>query len=352
MGSFSSEKLYNMICSINSSPIKKHRSLYSSWDDVMQHCLMYPADTKYLDVEIAITKHAPREVLVLMIDENRLHHRNPRNGWSLLHTALKSASPIRTIEYLLDSTLPRGQLATVLTNLGCSALHFAAAYRSSRRILELLVKSYPAAISIQDRWGRTPLILAIQAKASRDVLKFLIEKSPRSALMKLNEFDNTPLAVACSDIRPSDEIISLLISRASGSLFLRNKNGSTPLMLACRYNVSDKMCSYLMSKVFPTSNFLQELFVIIPEFVIDIILSYVPNPIDFTDSESRSVLHWCCTKKRGLDLVQSLIKRSTNISTLMSEDERGRTPLTICEDNNMSSVLRILKETEKRIHRR
>ena len=113
-------------------------------------------------------------------------------------------------------------------------LHIALRARAPDEVILFLLNKYPKGAAIQDVLGRVPLHYAISSHASVFIIQTLI-KACRSAACAVDNLGWTPLHVAANVAR-SSEMVETLIATAVETVVSRTKKGNTPLMCA---NMSD-----------------------------------------------------------------------------------------------------------------
>jgi len=95
-----------------------------------------------------------------------LAHDDISNAQNVLHYACQNQAPAQII-YLLQKVDNR--FACQIDNKGRTPLHFAAACGASDDAISILLREFPVAARMQDKFGKTPLILAC-SKAGNDAL--------------------------------------------------------------------------------------------------------------------------------------------------------------------------------------
>jgi ankyrin repeat protein len=85
--------------------------------------------------------------------------------------------------------------------------------------VELLLSKVPADVSVTDKWGRTPLHLAM----SREMVELLVAKGANPNAR--DEDDATPLHLAAP--YPTPEVYEALLDHGADPS-LKNKHGATP----------------------------------------------------------------------------------------------------------------------------
>lgn len=90
------------------------------------------------------------------------------------YRACSGSPPADAIQALLEAYPGAARKAD---SEGSLALHFAAHYGASARVVEIVLKAYPA-IRKQDKYGRTPLFHAVAKAAGLEVLRILVAADP------------------------------------------------------------------------------------------------------------------------------------------------------------------------------
>ena len=123
-------------------------------------------------------------------------------------------------------------------------------------------------------------------------------------------FGSYALHYACGNCNTiSDEVIVYLLSKAPGAALLQNRVGSTPLMLGCRHSASVRVCEALIRKMYPTKRCLKRMLPLSMD-LINVILSFAPNPIETVDDDNRNVLYWCAAKNTDVNIVRLILEHT------------------------------------------
>lgn len=109
-------------------------------------------------------------------------------------------------------------------------LHIAIRARASDEVIFYLLNKYPEGAAVQDVLGRVPLHYAISNHASMNIIHTLI-KTCRSSSCAADNLGWTPLHVAANTAR-STEMVETLIEFGVETVVSRTKKGNTPLMCA------------------------------------------------------------------------------------------------------------------------
>lgn len=108
-------------------------------------------------------------------------------------------------------------------------LHIAIRARASNEVIFYLIDKYPDAVSTQDVLGRVPLHYAISNHAPMEIIHTLISTSPATARAADN-LGWTPLHVAANCAR-SIEMVEALVQCGSEAVVSVTRKGNTPLMV-------------------------------------------------------------------------------------------------------------------------
>ena len=105
-------------------------------------------------------------------------------------------------------------------------------HESAADIVALLVDK-GAQVSIQDKYGRTPLLLSTtnESDSAVDIVRFLLDKG--ASVDEKDMMDRTPLHwVTGNRTKPLDIIRLLLLKGGDANINSKDKNGSTPIQCA------------------------------------------------------------------------------------------------------------------------
>jgi hypothetical protein len=118
------------------------------------------------------------------------------------------------------------------------ALHIAIRARASNEVILYLLNKYPDAASTQDVLGRVPLHYAISNHSPMEIIHTLISTCPATARAADN-LGWTPLHVAANCARSID-MVETLLQCGSEAVVACTKKGNTPLMVARMSDGPDK----------------------------------------------------------------------------------------------------------------
>jgi len=126
---------------------------------------MYP-------LHIAVSKGASLDVVQLLTFQNpNALTKKDKNGNTPLNIAIKNKAKVEILYFFLAENI---SLAAMLDNRSNSPLHIACMYGCCEDIVETLLLSFPAALYLKNRDGRSPLDLArISLKSSNGVITVL-----------------------------------------------------------------------------------------------------------------------------------------------------------------------------------
>ena len=110
------------------------------------------------------------------------------------------------------------------------ALHIAIRARASNDVIFYLIDKYPEGVSTQDVLGRVPLHYAISNHSPMEVINTLISTCPATARAADN-LGWTPLHVAANCAR-SAVMVDTLVQCGAESVVSATRKGNTPLMVA------------------------------------------------------------------------------------------------------------------------
>jgi ankyrin repeat protein len=120
----------------------------------------------------------------------------------------------------------------MVDNLHCTSLH-KAVFHSHEGIAEILLSS-GASVSEQDKFGNTPLCIAVR-EGKLEMVRLLVSHGA-DVNAHYNEFNLTPLHRASAD--GQREMVKLLLSKGA-KLNVKNRDGYTPLKIAKLYRRKD-----------------------------------------------------------------------------------------------------------------
>jgi ankyrin repeat protein len=114
----------------------------------------------------------------------------------------------------------------------------------------IIIKGNPSLAGVTSSRGMTPLHIACEAGAPKDVIKLLLEANPGAARTKCGKQDRLPLHyhLASRASTPSESIVSLLINSYPESTRVGDACNGLPIHLACQAsNVSLNIFAMLLS---------------------------------------------------------------------------------------------------------
>jgi ankyrin repeat protein len=128
---------------------------------------------------------------------------------------------------------------------GSYPLHMAVESQASFSIVETMIKEAPEILLETNKFGETPLQLALKHHADDEMIKLMLNCEKRAIYMQDNIQGNTPIhTVALAGC--SDHVAKLLLETWQDALQKTNAQGLTPLELA----VSSRACSEGVVRLF------------------------------------------------------------------------------------------------------
>eukprot|EP00747_Dinoflagellata_sp_TGD_P207257 gnl/TRDRNA2_/TRDRNA2_80844_c0_seq1.p1 gnl/TRDRNA2_/TRDRNA2_80844_c0~~gnl/TRDRNA2_/TRDRNA2_80844_c0_seq1.p1 ORF type:complete len:835 (+),score=180.54 gnl/TRDRNA2_/TRDRNA2_80844_c0_seq1:70-2574(+) len=152
-----------------------------------------------------------------------------------LHTAILNGSNKDTIKLLMDSRCPINARdpTTGLSALDCVLVYSAQSEELFNKILHLMLKAKPGAVTEAGPNGQLPLHVAVLHNASSPIVDKLCELGP-SALSSYDLDGRLPIHLAVSK-QAAFQVVHSLILRKS-SVHARDGQGRTPLQLAVTHS--------------------------------------------------------------------------------------------------------------------
>jgi len=205
-----------------------------------------PSEVGNTPLHLAIHMELPHQILQLLSWDVAILRITDADGNTPLHSALMHGLSFEQIRMFMPSS---GEDLRLLQNKQKSRpLHLALEYLYMREIDVIRFLSYNN-MSDQNDDGMTPLHLAVQQKASLDILKFLcaspVFDAPRVDLRTVaNKYGIIPLLTAIQ-MSLGIERISFLIDKDRLMLFETDQDGDTPFQLAVVCQASAEVVALL-----------------------------------------------------------------------------------------------------------
>ena len=224
---------------------------------------------------------------------------------------------------------------------GNSAMHIAAAFRAHQKEAAYVVDALgekKANPNLRDKYGRTPLFLAIEANNAQTV-NLLLDKFGADPNLKDND-GNCPVLLAAQ--RGDIPLLKALI-RKKADLNVKRKDGATPLVLALRKNA---MRDFLIASGVDLETDVMDKGMKILHFAIEnfrdgeparYLLEKGANP-NSTDMFSNTPLHYA-TRCRNLVAVKALLAKNADVN---KQNKKGETPLFLAAGRNDAVVVELL----------
>mmetsp|Transcript_18492 Transcript_18492/g.26106 ORF Transcript_18492/g.26106 Transcript_18492/m.26106 type:complete len:560 (-) Transcript_18492:11-1690(-) len=181
---------------------------------------------------IAISSHASLEVIEKLASRGRTVTVSDHGGNAPLHLACMNNYRYG-VENLVRTLLKVDpEVAKLENNKGKIPLHLALEAKASAEVIELLAEVYPETV-VNDTCGYTPLMMAIQYNATIEVFRCLVQANP-AVTLKRDECGRLPLRRALEFRCDNPGIIDLLCT-SKESVMETDKIGRNALHLALEW---------------------------------------------------------------------------------------------------------------------
>lgn len=358
-----------------------------------------------LPLHVAMENELPLEMIKILAEaypRGVIMLYNPyQDGREWRQSVIRSARTVETLEYLLDqairylhSTLSSGwdeiqmffafhyNMVDVIQRLveefpdfvkqtghfhyalheGTKLpLHFAVQNSAPMAILELLVSSYPQALTTRDYDGSTPLHIACQlGYVSPNIVQLLASSK---SLRVVDKDGSLPLHMYC-DQQTEDailnlQVVELMVERFHKSARKLNRDGRTPLHLVCQGpDVENLPVIRFLAQAYPRNLTIPDSTGCTPLVVacqwageeslpvVQYLVEASPQSVQRLDAFGMTVLHRYCHSAHPvrLSIIQSLVNAYPD--ALMIRDKiRRLTPLDIaCGEGGDLDVIRFMVE--------
>lgn len=224
---------------------------------------------------------------------------------------------------------------------GNSAMHIAAAFRAHQQeasyVVDVLGKK-KANPNLQDKYGRTPLFLALEANNARTV-HLLLDKFGADPNLKHND-GSCPVLLAAQ--RNDIPLLKALISKKA-DLNVKRSDGATPLVLALRKNA---MRDFLTASGVDLETDVMDKGMKILHFAIEnfrdgepvrYLLEKGANP-DSTDMFNDTPLHYAA-RRRNLAAAQALLAQNADPNR---QNKKGETPIFLAANRGDAAIVNLL----------
>jgi len=148
------------------------------------------------------------------------------------------------VEVIQNALLGNSQAITN-TYGGLNFLHLVFIFSGNFETIKFLLDEVnPKWMMKKDLFGNTPLSLACKGPFDLEVIKLLVDRSPRTVDI-CNKNGMTPLHLLCKKEEPSLETVKYLVGCCPASLVMCDKSGNSPLHGACSINISSEVITFL-----------------------------------------------------------------------------------------------------------
>jgi len=148
-----------------------------------------------------------------------------------------------------NTTDLRFQAADQQIRDGAYPLHMAIASKSSKTVVEMIMRAAPEVLRMTNKHGETPLHVAIAVDADTEIVELLLHnKEDLKALAMADKIHgNLPLHLAAIH-GCRDGVAVLLLTEYPGAVKVKNADGKTPLDLAREYKHCSKDFLHLLER--------------------------------------------------------------------------------------------------------
>ncbi|ELR17140.1 BTB/POZ domain containing protein [Acanthamoeba castellanii str. Neff] len=229
------KELLELRANPNSTDLPLHAAAYSGFASVAEVLLQNGASLDKKDDE-------GRTPLMLA-----LIHGHEKVAELILQKGLKQGMPSVNDKTNLPPTSVYNTQDYAYSNPNCgrAALHFAAEFEGGRHLVELLLSpSLAVDVNVTDRFGRTPLHLALATNHGTEIAKRLL-KEPAIDVTLTDEKMRLPLHIACT--KGGHEVVSALVDLAPHLINAKDEHGATPLHRAIN-NGHDNIALHLIKR--------------------------------------------------------------------------------------------------------
>lgn len=212
--------------------------------------------------------------------------------------------------------------ASTLNNLSQAPLHVYCRQPPTRTLIEstqILFNAYPDAAILQDVGGRTPLHHAA-AKLNTELICFLVDRAPHSAVIRSGPQSETALHVFCQQNPREQHLPALqaLLEAAPDAVTIADSFASSPLHILCK----NKKPLLDMIRLLVETN---------------------PGVASMTDSEGYTALHHACENEADMDVIECLLNAYKEAALVVSKKQDTALHIA-CSANASSETVRLLIE--------
>jgi len=124
---------------------------------------------------------------------------------------------------------------------GAFPLHMAIASKSSKAVVEMLMREAPDVLQMTNKYGETPLHVALAVDADTEIVELLLHNREDLGALAMadKQHGNLPLHLAAIHGCRAGVAI-LLLTEYPGAVKVKNADGKTPLDLAREYDHCSK----------------------------------------------------------------------------------------------------------------
>lgn len=203
--------------------------LHNASEDIVCHMKKtYPKATESCPLSALLMKEKVGKIQDALSGDSHAIA-NTYGGLNFLHLVFMCSGNFETIKFLLDEVNPKWMMQK--DSFGNTPLSLACKGRFDHEVIKLLVDRSPRTVDICNNNGMTPLhFLCKKEEPSLEAVKYLVGCCP-TALVMCDVSKNSPLHGACS-INKSLEVITFLARKLPDLLIKKNENGDIPYSLA------------------------------------------------------------------------------------------------------------------------
>lgn len=264
----------------------------------------------------------------------------PNHSEYPLHTACRSNASPAVVKMLIQAHTDALDLQDIS---GCSALHLACHHDASPDIVKILLEAHPKAAEVKDDFGSFPIHLACKFNVFPDAVKMLVEAYP-GALEVPDSYGDLPLHYACK-YDASIDVVKMLLEAYPKATAVQNNSGELPLHLACHHacqcslngDVSLELLDLLLTSNPESMNIRDEYGELASAYITDMVEpNSTPNEGQFYNSEEASIgpidsrensfqLHSIIAAGYSANLLKFLLQAFPE--SCMKQDNNGMIPL-------------------------
>ena len=225
-----------------------------------------------------------------------------RNHTTPLHWAVTTALPSALLQTMI-TTYPAA--LSVADNNGLLPLHYACCYGASQSVLQEVIAAHPAAVTHLTTTKSTPLHLLINTTASMETMMYLMQQNIK-ALNVADDEMYLPLHIALDRPDPQPKLIRQLLHNNFDSVRQKTIDGYLPLHFA--------MLHYPEANTITQLEIIGELVSLYPDAVNESTVDIVPSDASVTDVSSYAGPYM---KKRWTPMSKAIIYNDARLLSLL-----------------------------------